>query len=288
MEPRSSEQVKPAVTSLCSQNRGWENILVEQYQLPTNEAICHYHNKHSIYLSLAPRPVSLYQIREKQSHTGFFSKGDIAITPADMPVFCRWEQEDRFLQISISSDFVDTVARETMDRENLELIPQFHTRDRQIEASAMMLLAELQQENTGSSLYVESLTNLLAINLIRQYATSKPHLAIREGKLPQHQLMRVLEYIDAHLDRDIKLVDLAALLDMSQFHFSHVFKQSMGISPYQYLLQQRIERAKLLLKQTELSIVEIALDCGFNSHSHLSKQFRQFTGMTPTAYRVTV
>jgi AraC family transcriptional regulator len=273
--------------NLSSQNRGWENILVEQYQLPTNEVICHYHSKHSIYLSL-PRPVSLYQIREKQSHTGFFRKGDIAITPADMPVFCRWEREDRFLQISISSDFVDTVARETMDRENLELISQFHTRDRQIEASAIMLLAELQQENTGSSLYVESLTNLLAINLIRQYATSKPHLSIREGGLPQHQLMRVLEYIDAHLDSDIKLMDLAALLDMSQFHFSHVFKQSMGIPPYQYLLQQRIERAKLLLKQTELSIVEIALDCGFNSHSHLSKQFRQFTGMTPTAYRVTV
>jgi AraC family transcriptional regulator len=271
---------------LSSQNRGWENILVEQYQLPQNEAICHYPNKHSIYLSLAPRPVSLYQIRGKQSHTGFFSKGDIAITPADMSVFCRWEREDRFLQISISSDFVDTVARETMDRENLELIPQFHTRDRQIEASVMMLLGELQQENTGSSLYVESLTNLLAINLIRQYATSNTHLAIREGGLPQHQLMQVLEYIDAHLDRDIKLVDLAALLDMSQFHFSHVFKQSMGIPPYQYLLQQRIERAKLLLKQTERSIVEIALDCGFSSHSHLSKQFRQFTGMTPTAYRL--
>jgi AraC family transcriptional regulator len=59
----------------------------------------------------------------------------------------------------------------------------------------------------------------------------------------------------------------------------------MGIAPYQYLLQQRIERAKQLLKQTELSIVEIALDCGFSSHSHLSKQFRSFTGVTPKTYR---
>jgi AraC family transcriptional regulator len=156
---------------------------------------------------------------------------------------------------------------------------------RQIEAIGMMLLTELQQENVGSRLYVESLRNILTVHLLRQYATSKLNLATYEGGLPQHQLMQVLEYINAYLHQDIKLADLAALLDMSQFHFSHLFKQSIGIAPYQYLLQQRIERAKLLLKQTERTIVEIALDCGFSSHSHLSKQFRQFTGMTPKAYR---
>jgi AraC family transcriptional regulator len=72
---------------------------------------------------------------------------------------------------------------------------------------------------------------------------------------------------------------------MSQFHFSHLFKQSIGTSPHQYLIQQRIERAKQLLKQTDRSIIDIALECGFNSHSHLSKQFRQLAGMTPRAYR---
>jgi AraC family transcriptional regulator len=95
-----------------------------------------------------------------------------------------------------------------------------------------------------------------------------------------------LDYINDHLDRDIKLADLATLLDMSQFHFSHLFKQSLDTSPYQYLLQQRVERAKQLLKQTERSIMDIALDCGFSSHSHLSKQFRQLTGITPKAYRM--
>jgi AraC family transcriptional regulator len=87
------------------------------------------------------------------------------------------------------------------------------------------------------------------------------------------------------IDRNIKLSDLAALLDMSQFHFSHMFKQSIGTSPYQYLIQQRIERAKQLLKQTNRSIMDIALECGFNSHSHLGQQFRQLTGITPKSYR---
>ncbi|WP_235595989.1 helix-turn-helix domain-containing protein [Mastigocoleus testarum] len=120
---------------------------------------------------------------------------------------------------------------------------------------------------------------------IRQHAATKPQLPIYEGGLPLHQLQKILNYIDAHLERDIKLTDLARLLDMSQFHFSHLFKQSIGISPYQYLIQQRVERAKKLLKQTDRLIVDIALECGFNSHSHLSKKFRQFTGMTPKAYR---
>ncbi len=73
---------------------------------------------------------------------------------------------------------------------------------------------------------------------------------------------------------------------MSQFHFCHLFKKALAVTPYQYLLTQRIERAKQLLKQTEQPIMDIALQCGFNSHSHLSKQFRQITGITPTAYRV--
>jgi AraC family transcriptional regulator len=96
----------------------------------------------------------------------------------------------------------------------------------------------------------------------------------------------VLNYIDAYLDKNIKLADLAQLLDMSPFHFSRLFKQSIGMTPHQYLSQQRVERAKELLKKTDRLIIDIALECGFSSHSHLSKQFRQITGITPKTYRL--
>jgi AraC family transcriptional regulator len=86
--------------------------------------------------------------------------------------------------------------------------------------------------------------------------------------------------------KSINLADLAKLLNMSQYHFCHLFKQAIAVTPYQYLLQQRIERAKQLLKQSDRSIADVAVLCGFNSHSHLSKQFRQLTGMTLTTYRV--
>jgi len=272
---------------LSSQNQGWENILVEQFQHPSGEGCTYYNDEHTICLSLAPRPVRFLQIKGGKTHTSLYGKGDISITPAQMPFFARWDGEDQYLQIRIASRFIQRVARETlsMDADRLELLPEFRTRDRQIEAIGLMLLSELKQENLGSRLYIESLANVLAVHLLRQYAAAKHHLPVYEGGLPQHQLLQVLDYINDYLHQDIKLADLAALANMSQFHFSHLFKQSLGTSPYQYLLQQRIERVKQLLKQGDRSIVDIALLCGFNSHSHLSKQFRQVTGITPKAYR---
>jgi AraC family transcriptional regulator len=272
---------------VSSRNQGWENILVEQFQNPAGEGKTYYSDEHMICLSLAPRPVRFLQIKGDKTHTSLYGKGDISVTPAKTSFFARWDGDDRYLQIRIASSFIQKVARETLHRDPdcLELIPEFRTRDPQIEAIGMMLLSELKQKNLGGKLYIDSLANILALHLLRKYTTSQPHLQIYEGGLPQRQLMQVTEYIHEHLDRDIKLADLSQLLGISQFHFSYLFKQAIGTSPYQYLLLQRIERAKQLLKQTDRSIMDIALECGFNSHSHLSKQFRQLTGMTPKTYR---
>lgn len=272
---------------LSSQDLGWENILVSQFQPPAGEALCHLADEHTICLSLAPCPVQLLHIKGGKTFTGLFGKGDIAITPADMPLFARWEQADDFLEVRIASRFIQQVARETLNNhsEQIELFADFRSRDSQLEAIAQLIFADLQQENVGGKLYIDSLTNVLAVHLLRQYTTAKPQIMEYQGGLPQPHLRKVLDYLNDRLDQNIQLADLAALLEMSQFHFGRLFKQSIGVSPYQYLLQQRIERAKQLLKQTDDSIVDIALNCGFNSHSHLSKQFRQMTGITPRNYR---
>lgn len=273
---------------LSSENRGWENLLVKQFRHPPGEATCHFRHEHTVCLSLAARPVRSLHIKDSKTQMGLYGKGDISITPAQMPLFARWEDEDHFLEIRIAAQFIESVARETLDKDpaQLELLSEFRMRDPQIEAIALMLLSELQQENSGSRLYIESLSNVLAVHLLRQYATVKPHVPIYAGGLSQRQLVQVLDYINDYLDQEIKLTDLATLLGMSQFHFCHLFKQTVATTPYQYLLQQRIERAKQLLKQTDQPIAEIAFMCGFNSHSHLSKQFRHLTGMTPKAYRL--
>lgn len=288
MQHPATQQPETAHTPLLSSQRhGWKSLVVEQFQHPPGEAQCLYSHEHTISLSLAPRPVPLMQIQAGKTFRGLYSKGDLSLTPTQVPFFARWDHDDHYLQIRIAAQLLQHVARETVspDPDRLELLPEFRTRDPHIESIGLLLLSELQHDNDGSTLYVESLTNVLAVHLLRHYATSKQNLPIYDGGLPTRQLCQVLDYIHDYLDQDIKLATLAALLDMSQFHFSRLFKQSIGVAPYQYLLQQRVERAKQLLKTTNQSVTEIAFSCGFNSHSHLNKQFRQLTGMTPTRFR---
>lgn len=288
MKPIASHQMVCASQPLfSSQTQGWENILVEEFHHPAGEGRMLYLHEHVICLSLAPRPVHLLQIQGDKSYTGLYGKGDFSITPAQAPFFARWQDDDRLLQIRITTRFMEQVAGEAlaMNSDQLEVIPEFQIRDPQLEAIGLMLRSEMQQGNVGGRLYIESLANVLAVQLLRKHSASKSHLSVYAGGLPQRQLLQVLEYIHEHLEQDIKLTDLAGLIGTSQYHFSHLFKQTIGIAPYQYLLQQRIEQAKLLLKQSDRSIMDIALDCGFNSHSHLSKTFRKLTGMTPKAYR---
>ena len=277
-----------SATQLLNPTQGWENIKIQHLQYPAGEADYCSDVGHTVFISLAPRPIEYVQVQDGKTHTGLYQRGEILITPANTPLFVRWSGNEDCLQIQLNTNFIQNIAAETLDRDSdrLELLPGFQISDAQIESIGMMLFAEWQQEHFDNGLYLDSLTNVLAVNLLRNHTARKSKLPIYEGGLPRHQLSQVLDYIDAYLEQNIKLSDLAQLLDMSQFHFSRLFKQSIGITPHQYLSQQRVERAKKLLKKSDRLIIDIALECGFSSHSHLSKQFRQITGMTPKAYRL--
>lgn len=99
-------------------------------------------------------------------------------------------------------------------------------------------------------------------------------------------MKQILSYIDNNLSEKLGLKQMASELGLSPYYFSHLFRQSMGMPPYRYVIQQRVQKAKRLLKQeVEMSIADIALECGFTSQSHMAKHFRQITGTTPKAYR---
>lgn len=165
-------------------------------------------------------------------------------------------------------------------------MPEFRVRHPQIEQLGVMLLNEIKNGGLAGQLYVESLTNALAVHLLRSYSAIQPCAVQYDGGLSDRQLLQVTDYIHDCLAQDIKLSDLAGLLGISQFHFGRCFKQATGLTPHQYVLQQRLERAKHLLKETELPVMEIAMLCGFSSHSHLGKVIRQHTGLSPKAYRM--
>ncbi|MEM9265284.1 MAG: AraC family transcriptional regulator [Cyanobacteria bacterium P01_F01_bin.13] len=246
-----------------------------------------YEAEHTLGLFLSPRPFQFSHRHDTRTHTGLYSKGDLLITPANTRLFTQAGGNVEIVQIRLQDSFLRQVAGETLgqDGDRIELVQAFQTQDPQIDVIATLLLSELHQGSVGNQLYVDSLANVLSVHLLRHHATTRPELPTYTGGLPQRQLLQVLDYIDAHLGNEITLADLAELVDISQFHFGRLFKQSLGLSPYQYLLQQRVEQAKTLLQQTDKPIIEIAFDCGFNSQSHLGRKFRQLTDMTPKAYR---
>jgi len=134
-------------------------------------------------------------------------------------------------------------------------------------------------------LYMENLANLLAVHLVKNYLKYNLKAAHSHKGLSQKQLELVLEYIELNLDSKIKLSDLATIAGVGKFYFSRLFKNSTNISPYRYVLQQRVERAKILLKNSDLPICNISLECGFSNQSHLTKYFRMIVGISPMNYR---
>lgn len=109
-------------------------------------------------------------------------------------------------------------------------------------------------------------------------------LSVSADGLPKYPLNKAIDYIHAHLEQEIKLLQLANSVGMSQYYFCRLFKQSMGVSPHQYVLRQRVERAKQLLRRQQFSIVDVALQCGFASQSHLNRHFKRIVGVTPLTF----
>jgi AraC family transcriptional regulator len=103
-----------------------------------------------------------------------------------------------------------------------------------------------------------------------------------------NRLNRVLEYIAAGLEEELRLAELAQVAGISPYYFCREFKKAMGITPYGYVVQQRIDRAKELLQNTSMSITEIGAQLLFQTPSHFTATFRKFVGLTPSVFRLRV
>ncbi|MBV8882715.1 MAG: helix-turn-helix transcriptional regulator [Chroococcidiopsidaceae cyanobacterium CP_BM_RX_35] len=110
-------------------------------------------------------------------------------------------------------------------------------------------------------------------------------VAFQNRGLTDAQLQRAIDHIHTHLDQELTLEQIAAVINISPTYFASLFKRATGISPHQYVIQQRVERAKMMLLKTDLAIADIALQVGFSSQSHLTQQFKRFTGITPKQVR---
>jgi AraC family transcriptional regulator len=213
--------------------------------------------------------------------------GNFWLLPAGESGFFHWESTDDAMCFMTEPQFLQKTALENdcLNSGELELQPILMAMDPQLHALVLQFKQEMQNNALGGQMYSESLANVFAIHLLRNYCTTTPVLRMYEGGLSTKRLQQTISYIQAHLHEKLSLDAIATELNLSVYYFCELFTQSMGIPPYKYVLQQRVERAKQLLKNSQKPLVDIALDCGFASQSHLNRHFSKLAGATPKKYR---
>lgn len=151
------------------------------------------------------------------------------------------------------------------------------------------IAAELACETASGKLLVESAALALAASLAHRHSGNRLPPGARGGlphALDAMRLSRVRDFIDANLDRDIGVDDLATVACLSQYHFIRAFKAATGLPPHRYLGLRRLERAKALLRLGHMSLADIALACRFSSQANFTRAFRRSVGLPPGEYRL--
>lgn len=281
---QEAARVLPQTPLVASYHAGWKGLTFIHYCHPPHTTVEHSLLQHSLVITDSKSCFQAERHLDGKFKHYAHGNGRVDIIPAFLSHWTNWNQQIEFSVIAICPTLLNQTTQELTQGET-ELIPQFSIADPVIQQLALALKTEIQTGCLSGRLYGESLGTALAARLVQNYAVSKPALEFKANGLPQSQLRRVIDYIKANLAQDLSILDLAKLTSMSESHFSRSFKQSVGIAPYQYLMQQRVERAKQLLRQQAVSISDIALNCGFANQTHLTKVFRQMTGVTPKVYQ---
>jgi AraC family transcriptional regulator len=209
-----------------------------------------------------------------------YTPGDLDLLPAGEGDGWHEDSASRALVLSLSPTLLARAADELGSR-NIGLARRHMFRDPQIEFIAQALEAERASGNANGALYAEGLGLALAVHLLGRYrGDDRP----QRGLSPL-QRRRVAEYIEQHLDRDLRLTKLADLTRLRGTQFKALFRSSFGVPVHEYVVQRRVERAKQLLLTGELSISQIALEAGFSHPSHMARCMRRLLGVTPARVR---
>ena len=157
--------------------------------------------------------------------------------------------------------------------------------DNRLRTTLEKLRALMAQQHEPDGLYAETLGLLAAIEVTQVQAGALKLTPGQSGGLSVTQLKHVFEFVESRLKSEISLDDMAAVANLSRFHFARAFKKSVGEPPYAYVLRQRVERAKVLLKTTKMQVNEVAVSTGFKTASHFVRAFQQAVGASPGQFR---
>lgn len=229
----------------------------------------------------APVPVS-YRVgnRERQGNR---IHGQFCVVPAGTTT--RWivsRPARSFLLRLAPSLMAETIESLGKGARGAGVAPSIHVRDPQIERIGWMMQAEDHDGYPSGRLFIDSLASALAARLVGLQSDRGPSDVLPRRALPAWRLRKVIDYIEAHLDQDLALVELASVAGFSLSHFKPLFRQAVGLPVHRFVLERRVERARMRLMEGGRSLTEIALEAGFSHPSHMAHWMRRVSGVSPS------
>jgi AraC family transcriptional regulator len=282
--PKTAELYgRPAVeTSLVQAEPA---LRIERYQLDATELPAHAHADHLLLLHQGQQPVVSRRRSGSRVEEDLFHFGDGGLYPAGEYGPLAWDGPADVVHLHLSPQLLEDRARQGLDLTHFALRDQFRLEDGLLTHLGRQLLAATGAEHALGQLYAESLTTALSLHLITHYASYERRIADVGARLPGAVLARIEAYIEAAAEQVITLEALADLANLSVFHFARRFKLTTGRSPYQYVLDWKITRARQLLRAGEQPIAAISDALGFASPAHFSAAFKRVVGQSPRTFQ---
>jgi AraC family transcriptional regulator len=198
----------------------------------------------------------------------------------------RWDGPTEEAHVFVKPQLLEEVAAES-GRGEIDLEDRIAVRDPALGPTILALAEEIARPGGSSSLFIDTAAQSVALGLLRRHCGGAEPGASggRGGALSARQLRRVVAIVEDRLSENIRLDDLADAAGASRFHFVRAFRAAVGDSPHRWLTARRIDRAKRLLAETGMPMIDIAAEVGFESQSHFGSMFRAMTGCSPSDWR---
>jgi AraC family transcriptional regulator len=241
------------------------------------------HESQYVVMVLQPGAIDFLSIDGSPTERFEYVSGEIALCCRQRVALVQSHDQIRGLHFEVS-DFRLSEAAGEANRE-IELQSIHKLKDPRIRALMTAVNIERASGFPSGQLFLQSIEMALAAILVQTYSLSMDAKRPIKGGLSDVGRRNVIDLVRSRISEDISLADMAVVTGLSMTHFSHTFKKSMGESPHQFVLQQRVQCAKELLESLNLRMIDIALACGFKTQQHFARIFRKVCGLSPTEYQ---
>lgn len=244
---------------------------------------------HFAIVMLTPQPQRIVALNSDKRKTFGAAAGTLELVPAQSELFAGWETPKENLLFAFSPERLQQLALAEFDNDtiNLELLRPGHV-DHGALRIAKMLENEFKHARNASvnELYVDSLITVFSVHLLRSYSRlGQRGIPRRQGGLPPKIMVRVVDFIHAHMGEKISLAELAGVAGFSPSHFSRAFRQSTGQAPHEFVLNLRLREVERLASNGDIPLSEVARLAGFSSQSHMTATMHQKWSRTPGEIR---